>query len=617
MIYRLRCLLSSCSLGRDAGWQIFPPLGPLMLLLVISPQVARGERAEAQKAADLLPASTVLYAEINRPGELLDVVLEHPAKARLESLAPYRKALESPGYLRLKAGVSVVEAEMELPWRKIVGALGEGGLYLAFDATTQGTALLMQARDEATLSKARETLLGLARAEAARQGREDPVRSADYRGVTAYRLGDARFATVGRWLLVANKDELGKRLLDASLESSEEVLSSNTRFQQAMASRDPRSAAWLYADMETIRAAMQEQAGDEDALKGPRDNPVAELLLGGVFTALKRAPYATLSLLVESRDVRLVAQTPFDPEWIEESREYYFGAKAAGTAPPLLPVKQPILAVSAYRDVSQMWLRAGDLFNEQVNDGLAQADSNLSTLFSGKDFGEEILGAFGPQLQLLVTRQDFAGQNPQPAIKLPAFAVVARLKDAETMRPELRRTFMSLIGFLNVVGAMNGQPQLDFDMQKGDKGQLVAAEYVVEEKDKESKEAAINYNFSPTIAFRDATFIVSSTRQLAQQLLDVLPAAAAPPIEADQRSNALAKIDFGGVRDILADNKNQLISQNMLEQGHTREEAEGEVGLLLELIGLLRGGDMRLSSGDGRLMFEASLSVAEEQAGGE
>ena len=46
------------------------------------------------------------------------------------------------------------------------------------------------------------------------------------------------------------------------------------------------------------------------------------------------------------------------------------------------------------------------------------------------------------------------------------------------MQPELRRTFQSLIGFLNIVGAMNGQPQLDLDMEKSEAAQFVTASYL-------------------------------------------------------------------------------------------------------------------------------------------
>ena len=125
-----------------------------------------------------------------------------------------------------------------------------------------------------------------------------------------------------------------------------------------------------------------------------------------------------------------------------------------------------------------MWRRAGDLFNEQTNEELAKADSGLTTLFGGKDFGEDILGALRPETQVVVARQVFAAGQSTPAIKLPAFGLVAELKDPAKMQPELRRTFQSLIGFLNVVGAMNGQPQLDLDMEKSDAAQFVTASYL-------------------------------------------------------------------------------------------------------------------------------------------
>ena len=123
-----------------------------------------------------------------------------------------------------------------------------------------------------------------------------------------------------------------------------------------------------------------------------------------------------------------------------------------------------------------MWLRAGDLFNEQMNDELAKADSGLTTLFGGKDFGEDILG--GSRKFRSSSPSNSLPRDSRPAIKLPAFGLVADLKDPAKMQPELRRTFQSVVGFLNIVGAMNGQPQLDLDMEKTDAAQFVTSSYI-------------------------------------------------------------------------------------------------------------------------------------------
>ncbi len=104
---------------------------------------------------------------------------------------------------------------------------------------------------------------------------------------------------------------------------------------------------------------------------------------------------------------------------MSESREFFLGPGATGRA---LPCRRSMACSSDSRatgDLSQMWLRAGDLFDESMNEKLAQADSQLTTLFSGKDFGEDILGAFAPQVQFVAMRQAFDDAGPVPSIKLP------------------------------------------------------------------------------------------------------------------------------------------------------------------------------------------------------
>ena len=42
---------------------------------------------------------------------------------------------------------------------------------------------------------------------------------------------------------------------------------------------------------------------------------------------------------------------------------------------------------------------------------------------------------------------------------------------------------------------------------------------------------------------------------------------------------------FDALREVLTDNRGQLVAQNMLNEGHTQDEAERAVGELLELVG--------------------------------
>ncbi len=459
--------------------------------------VATAGRA-AESAPSLLPQSTVLYVEIPQPRAILATILEHPLRTRMEALDGYQRSLRTKEFRQLKAVVAMVEAELDADWHEIVSTIAAGGLYAAVDGQTEGVALLAKSDNQELLQKARDTLLTLIRGDAQLKGKSDPVKTVEYRGIQAFEASQTKFATFGPWLLVTNKGELGQRIIDCHLDGSNDTLADNERFLAARQPDANQSTAWAFADVQAIRDA----GAAPKLFQGQTDNPVAELIVGGLLSNIQKTPLVAATLDVKPNRLHLNLSAPHDPAWIGEPREYYFGPHGEGAAPSLLQPSEALLTLSTYRDLAGMWLHAGDLFDEGVNDSLAQADSGLSTLFSGKDFGEEILGALEPQIQVVVTRQDFAEMLPQPAIRLPSFAVVFRLKEADEMRDELRRTFQSLLGFLNVAGASKGQPQLDFQVEKQGTTSLVTSNYVPEQDEQQSRQARINFNFSPSVALR-------------------------------------------------------------------------------------------------------------------
>lgn len=565
---------------------------------------ARTVRGQTPSVADLLPPTVVLYAEIPRPKELLGTVLNHPLRASLEASPTVQRILHDPqtNIVPLRAAVIVAELHLGKTWREAFESTLGGGLAIAVDAPTQGVAILAKAANIEALDSTRRAFLHMAREEAKRQGHPDPVEEREYRGIKAYKLDQSRFATFGEWLLVTNKDELGKAILDRHLDNAGPGLSSQERFRQARTLAGAAPQVWAYADLESLRDA----GVAKELLGGRADNPAAELLLGGVLGILNHAPIVAATLNLDADKLQMHVISPNDPAWISPEREYYFGAGGAGTAPPLLAPAESVLSLSAYRDISSMWLHGSDLFDKETNDKLAEADSNLATLFSGRDFGEEILGAIHPQVQVVVTRQSHAEDAPRPAIKLPAFALVAQLKQPDTMQRELRRTFQSLIGFLNVVSAMNGQPQLDLGEEAVDGQKLVTATFVPEVDRPADEEAKIQFNFSPCLAFAGDRVIVSSTLGLAKNLV-ALTASPAGATEATP-CNTQARTDFAALRAILQDNRRHLIAQNMVEKGHSREEAEVEIDSLVGLLDLVDDLGLRFSATD-QMRLEIGLGL--------
>lgn len=570
-----------------------------LCLLIAAPLAVASAQAPPpagdNSAARLFPSSTVAYVELPNPIDLVSTIFDHPLREEIESLAPYQMAMQSPQYQQFETGRAMLEGQLGMPWRDAAEKLLAYGVAAGFDPATEGAALIFHGKDAESMELFRDRALALALL-----GDKDKVKKGEYREVQAYQFNGVWVAVHQDRLLVTNKSETGRAVIDRLLDGGES-LADNPRFAAASKSRPSGSAAWGFVDVQFVREANIAN----DLFNSQVDNPVGELLVGGIQSSLKATPYATASLTANHQLVGLTLSAPYDPEWIPEEREYYFGPAGDGKGPALPDTTDTLFTLSTYRNFSEMWLRAGDLYGVEINDGFAKADATLTTFFAGRDFGEDILGSFENEVGFIATRTDFSEVLPRPTIKIPAFAVIFRLKEPETMTRELRRTFQSLIGFLNVVGAMNGQRQLEMDMEKiGDHAELITTSYVPEEDDRESTEASIAFNFSPSIGFAGERFVVASTASLARQLTLAKPTDA-KTIDA----NTHAKLNAGILRDVLADNREQLIAQNMLEDGNSREEAEAIIELILQVAGYFEGASIELAATDGQLQAEAKIQV--------
>jgi hypothetical protein len=534
--------------------------------------------------ADLLPRTTLALVELPRADEFLPAIEQHGLAKRLLDLAPVRAAMEKKEYVAFQGVVALLEVQMGLPWREVVRRGLGGGLGIAFDQETGGVVLLAKSTDGSTHAKFAEALNGLVALDAQNKGKDKPVAVSEYRGQKVYSVENVWVATAGDWLVATYGRESLDRIVDRILDEPDDSLAEDAQFAAARKAANPSAVIWSYVNTAAVRdAGMASQAFAERT-----ENPLAEILLGGIVSTLRQTPYVTLDLALGDDSIQISAAAPHDRSWAGDLREHYFGPRGLGAAPPQLDVDDAILSVGAYRDISAMWLRAGELLDEQANEKLAKADSDLSTLFAGKDFGEDVLGAFGPTLRLVLTRQTFAEGRPAPAIKLPAFALAADLKDAAESQPELRRTFQSLIGFFNIVGAMNGQPQLELSMEKSDGLELVTASHLEDKEAADPRKLRLNYNFSPSVAFANGRFVLASTRELAVALATA-PAtksateSTAATEDASRVANSRAELRFDALRATLADNREHLIAQNMLEKGHSRAEADQEIGILLDI----------------------------------
>ena len=574
------------------------------LLFCILPNASAQDRSLVQ----LFPESTVAFVEL-APA---DQWIQHPLRQQVQASANFKEVWRSEPVMKLRSGLMLAEFALGDKAENLITKLIKGGAAFAVDKEQQGVALVTKTESKDWLESYLKKLVKLAREEATRKKEDDPLKETEYRGLLAYKTKDGIIAVLDEFLLITNKDTLAKIIADRYVDRSADGFEQTEQYSQFAkdqnhatdSSSTGTEVGWMTVDVQSLREA----GVAPDLLGGKAKDFGAEMILGGLLAVLHQTPTVSGTLRLSDSKVSLSLDSPYQTGWGGEERAFFFGEEGKGHAMPLLQSENRIAGLSAYRDVSQLWLRAGDLFDATVNDQLAQADSTLTTLFSGRDFGEEILGAIYPEVRIVVSHQDFQEASSIPAVKLPEFALVAKLRKPALMKQELKRIFQSLVGFINVTSAMNGQPQLDLDIEGDSAQQYYTSRFVPEVDRKDNAELPIQFNFSPCLAFVDDFVVLSSTVALTKQMAVQLKSSAgesASPASSTAK-NTILNVQATALREALEANRKLMVSQNMVENGHSKSEAETEVGLLLAVLKMLDQMTVDLSFND-KATLETSL----------
>ncbi|MEM9943237.1 MAG: hypothetical protein AAF939_16860 [Planctomycetota bacterium] len=532
---------------------------------------------QGEQVAKIFPDSTVAILAIQRPKDLITEIENHFVTQSVMKLPEVKKFFRSPQGAIIKFAKGIVETQIgESLWDNLKTNT-EKGIWLGFDPERNGVLVAFQSSDEAKLKRIAGIALTMVGQQAERDGKPIPYKKSNYRDAIAAKFDDFLIARYEDWFFLTNKPDMAKfavdNLMDSSQPSAADQVWFRTAYDQLQTSLPSPSCVWGAVNLEQIKKLSK----NDLAFNGQTENPGVELIFGGILDVVKNASTANFHLHLD-QDLSIQVNTPFQPDWASENREFFFGQNLTGLAPKAIKPDHWIASLTSYRDIGEWWLAKEDLYPENVIAQLAQTDSQLSTIFSGLDFGEDVLGSFQPGVQIIATQNRFDDKYI-PDLKLPAFALVGRLKESDSIQRRMRIAFQSVIGFANINLGMNGQPQLEVETEKRDESRISSAQYFYEEG---TEEGLVLFNFSPTIAFKGDHLIISSTRDLAIELADLV----GQPKTED--SNTELQIDGKMLHQVLQANLESLVAQNMLEEGNSRDEAENAIEILLSAVNLLK-----------------------------
>jgi hypothetical protein len=473
--------------------------------------------------------------------------------------------------IRLAARGGFVAVTRELPPKLLVGVSGD-------DAALTGRAI-----DE--LTKLAIEAAG---------GSEDAVPRRTVRGVEGRQIGPLCVAADGSALLIANdpltlQAAVG-RLVDA---------------QEAGGDEDAALDASLLSanlDLATLKLLPQTYA----PLALPNSNPQLVTFLGGWIDVLRQ--FNRLELKVQPANDRLQinlrAHTPsgrkFDPQV-----PGFWGDGGEEQPAPRLHVPGEIYSATWYRDYGSMWEAREKLLEASVIKQVEAANEAAATQF--EVFGthlepSRVLSGVGPRFRVVVARSSTAPYDTAVNDPIPAAAACIELQDEEQFREMVSPVFRTL-GLI-----LTGEQQIAAGEREYRDAQLVSLS-LSEDPAVVRSGSLSRYNFRTTYTFSRGHFIIGTTPEIVEHVIDALDneSAGLHPILAGQTEQQ--SLNLSEAAQAVSQLRDAIARGLVLNSGWTADEAQSELDVWIGLLDSLQSLQTSVQFDD--QSFEYQITIGE------
>jgi len=546
-----------------------------------------------------IPQDALIVLEVSDPKLLLDLLLGDRFIGAVKASPAFKEQASGAEFKQLQNAVEFVEARLDDDWRGILRKLSAGGVTFAV-GPDKTTLLIVDSGDEKALKELLDIFVFFAKGDAQKKGDEDRVASADYNGVKTWTFGpNDHHAIVGSRLLLSNKSKGLKAALDRNGKPGGASIVATPGYQAARRAAGAKTPMSLYVNS----GVLKRQPAIAKALDVDR-NPFALLMLAGLTEVVQESNWLAMGLDV--KDDALVMRVTTDGKLDPNGGSAFAVPQRAGQgAMPELAVPRRIVAVSLHRDLHGFYVAKDKLFPERTSE-LIFFENMMGIFFTGRDLTDEVLSEFGSDVRVVVAGQKYDEEIGTPAVQVPAFAAVFRLKNPKKFNRVAEEAWQKALGLINFTRGQQALPGLIIDRNfHGDVKYSVA--YFAAPEQKDDKPADARFNYRPSLAMPEGYMILSSTDALAEDLIDALAKETKEGTKALPGVHSRMTIDGPGLAAILGANREAMIRQNMVEKGNSRKQAEKDIGNLLLIVEHIGETEFEMAVRDGRT--EATLRL--------
>jgi len=549
-----------------------------LCLLALTTIPASGDDASL---AARLPAGAIGYAEIVSFKPLADQFPVEDWRKVIENSKQYKQFRNSPQYQQFQAGKQIVAGVLGYDFDTLVQRLLSTKVAVAVyprEGNPQpGLLVVVKYSDRELWAKLRTQIEAWSSLAAAGKMKRETVA-----GRQLVSLDDKAFYFTEADLFVASNE---KKLLEAASPllagKGGQALADDSSFKTAAANGATGNVVRFFFDSEKTRNLLKRDRWAPAQV----DNFVATLLLQDVIELGATSKSVVGGINVEGKKVSLVVSVPGNPNRLGESyKGFLLDPKASGAT--IAPkVKGYMAGIVIHRDIKELYQQREKLLLAEVQPKFDQFESGINNLVPGKNFTEDLLPMLGKQLTLIAARQDFAERAGKPAIKLPAFAMVAELSKPKEGGDFLQMLFQAIVPIMNFqIKENGGQPQL-LAMDKHNGIDLTFARPLMETK---GDRLPLVHNFQFCAATVGERYILATSRQLCEGLIDAYKVPSLP--KADGR-NIIFDWNPAQVAESLYENVD-LLTANGVKEGKPAAQAKEEATLFIEALKTISGAEL-------------------------